>query len=114
RRRRGNWLTGSTPWCMAITMTDSTSPRCCSRSRTGSARATGSRTRFPTWRRWPPSGASTPARPKVQDEQTRGWYHMAPTDIDLPQPDYADDAERAHLAPILRTLVDDLARIHPA
>ena len=39
---------------------------------------------------------------------------MAPTDIDLPQPDYADDAERAHLAPILRTLVDDLARIHPA
>ena len=39
---------------------------------------------------------------------------MMSTDIDLPQPDYADDAEWAYLAPILRTLVDDLARIHPA
>ncbi|MBX6722063.1 MAG: hypothetical protein IRY92_02305 [Dactylosporangium sp.] len=39
---------------------------------------------------------------------------MMSTDIDLPRPDYADDAEWAYLAPILRALVDDLARIHPA
>lgn len=39
---------------------------------------------------------------------------MMSTDVDLRQPEYADDAEWAYLAPVLRTLVDDLARIHPA
>jgi len=39
---------------------------------------------------------------------------MTPIDIDLTQPDYANDAEWAHLAPIQRALVDGLAHIHPA
>lgn len=39
---------------------------------------------------------------------------MMSIDVDLRQPEYADDAEWAYLAPVLRTLVDDLARIHPA
>src|SRR5690606_2813538 len=50
----------------------------------------------------------------VEAEQMKGWYHMTSTDVDLRQPDYADDAEWAYLASIMRTLVDDLARIHPA